>query len=255
MIDDVRIYQCSGASITSIVPDSAAQGRTNLSVAVQGQSTHFAQGSTTGNFGAGVTVNSITVADATHLTANISILASASLGGRDVSFTTASELAVKLNGFTVTQGPQLTSINPNRGQPGQTSLAVAIAGVFTNFVAGQTTANFGAGVTTVSTTVTDATHATAVINISAGAALGLRDVTLTTGSQRYINGGFLVRTLPVDTTAIRGTCSDAACLLRRSTNGAQTVNVINTSTNAIVATIPAGYMLLLRRSGRTRRAS
>ena len=103
----------------------------------------------------------MTVADASHLTANVTIASDAGLGSRDVSFTTGGELAVKLNGFTVTQGPQLVSISPNRGQPGQSNLSVAIVGVFTNFVQGQTSASFGAGITTVSTTVTDATHAVA----------------------------------------------------------------------------------------------
>jgi len=241
VVDDVRLYQCSGASVTSVVPNSAAQGRVNLSVAVTGQDTHFVQGSTAGSFGAGITVNSVTVADATHLTATITIASGAALGARDVSFTTASELAVKLNAFAVTQGPQLASITPNRGQPGQTNLAVAIAGVATNFVPSQTSANFGAGITTVSTTVTDATHATAVITIGSGTAAGARNVTLTTGSEVVTAvSGFLVRVLPAESPVYAYVLGRRLSPSQGGTNGIQTVNVINTATNGIVATIPAG---------------
>ena len=241
LVDDVRIYQCTGASIVSLVPNAVPQGRLNVNVAVTGQETHFAQGSTTGNFGPGITINSITVTDATHATANITIASNAALGARDVSLTTGGELAVGLNLLTVTPGPQLTLINPNRGQPGQTNLSVGLTGLLTTFVQGQTTANFGAGITTISTTVTDATHASALITIAGGAALGARDVTVTTGGEVVTApGGFLVRALPTDTQVYAYVVGRRLSPSQGGATGIQTVNVINTSTNAIVATIAVG---------------
>jgi len=77
--------------------------------------------------------------------------------------------------------PQITLISPNRVPPGQGNISVAITGSFTHFVQGYSAANFGAGVTTVSTTVVDATHAVAVISVHPNAPLGPRHVTVTTG--------------------------------------------------------------------------
>ena len=85
--------------------------------------------------------------------------------------------------FTVILSPPaILSVNPNTGQQGQQNLSAAIAGQFTHFVQGTTTANFGAGIALASPlTVNSATTATAVLNIDPAAATGARNVTLTTG--------------------------------------------------------------------------
>ena len=62
-------------------------------------------------------------------------------------------------------------------------LSVAIVGTATNFAQGTTAATFGGGITVTSLTVTDTTHATALITIPAAAATGLVSVTLTTGGE------------------------------------------------------------------------
>ena len=71
LVDDIRIYVCSGALLTSVSPNSAAQGQALIPVAITGDSTHFVQGQTSASFGSGITVQSTTVTDATHATATV----------------------------------------------------------------------------------------------------------------------------------------------------------------------------------------
>jgi hypothetical protein len=67
---------------------------------------------------------------------------------------------------------------------GQQGASVALTGQNTSFQQGVTTADFGPGITVVSLTVTSATSANAIINVDPAAALGLRPVQLTTGSEQ-----------------------------------------------------------------------
>ncbi len=92
-------------AIASVNPNTGAQGRQNLSVAITGISTHFVQGSTTASFGAGITVISLTVTSATNATAVLNIDPAAVTGARNVNVTTGAEAATLTNGFTVTIAP------------------------------------------------------------------------------------------------------------------------------------------------------
>ena len=180
--------------ISEVKPDKAHQGQTNLNVAVTGQYTHFAQGTTTASFGTGITLNSVTVADSTHVTVNLSVDAMATVGNRNVTLTTGSEVVTLSNGFAVGAGtPVITQVNPNTGQQGQSNLNVAITGQYTHFVQGTTTASFGAGITINSVTVSSATAATVNLSVDPGATVGNRNVTLTTGSEVVtLSNGFAV---------------------------------------------------------------
>jgi hypothetical protein len=176
------------AAISSIVPNTAQQGQ-GLSVTVTGTSTHFAQGTTTANFGAGITVNAVNVTSATSATVQLTVAAGAGIGARTPTLTTGGESASLTNGFTVTAGtPVITSVNPGSGIQGQTNLNVVIAGAFTHFSQGTTTANFGANVTINSVTVTDATDATVNITILGTAATGSRSISLSTGGETVTSG-------------------------------------------------------------------
>ncbi|MBI1790799.1 MAG: hypothetical protein HYR60_24995, partial [Acidobacteria bacterium] len=170
--------------ITQVNPNTGQQGQANLNVAITGQFTNFVQGTSSASFGAGITVNSFTVSNATSGIANISVAANAALGARTVTVTTGAEVVTLNSGFTVTAGtPVLTQVNPNSGQQGQANLNVAITGQFTNFVQGTSTASFGAGITVNSFTVSNAASGTANISVAANAALGARTVTVTTGTE------------------------------------------------------------------------
>ena len=173
----------AGNAVISSVAPSAGQAGQRLTVNVTSQNTHFAQGVTSANFGAGITVNSVAVSTATSAAADITIASTAAIGSRAVTLTTGSEVATLASGFNVGLGsPTVTKVTPATGLQGQT-LSVAVTGVFTNFVQGTTTADFGAGVTTNSVTVSSATSASASITISPTASAGLRKVTLTTGTE------------------------------------------------------------------------
>jgi hypothetical protein len=184
----------SGPVITQVNPSSGQQGQSSLNVAITGQSTHFAAGASLVNFGSGVTVGTVTVTDATHLTAQISIDEAASLGGRTVTVTTDTEAAVLANGFTVlAAAPSISSVNPSGGQQGQSNLNISITGQSTHFAAGTSSLSLGAGITVGTVTVTDATHLTAQISIDEAASLGGRTVTVTTGSELVaLANGFTV---------------------------------------------------------------
>ncbi len=89
--------------------------------------------------------------------------------------------------------PSITSLTPAVGGQAATSLSIAVVGSNTNFVNATTVCDFGANITVVSCTVASATSLTAVITISAGAVVGARDATFTTGGEVVTSsGGFTV---------------------------------------------------------------
>src|SRR5205085_1983987 len=90
------------ATIVSVTPNHGQQGQTNLSVVIVGQNTHFVQGQSQVTFaGTAIAVNSVTVASATSLTANISIASNANSSPRFVTVTTGTEVVSLSNAFTV----------------------------------------------------------------------------------------------------------------------------------------------------------
>ena len=95
---------------------------------------------------------------------------------------TGSEGVTLIDGFTVLQGvPTVRSIDPNAGQRGLTR-DVSITGAFTNWQSGTTSVSYGPDITVNSNVVTSATTITTNITIDANAALGPRDVIITTGN-------------------------------------------------------------------------
>jgi Domain of unknown function DUF11/PKD domain/Bacterial Ig-like domain/Bacterial Ig-like domain (group 2) len=180
--------------LTFIDPSSAQQGQQHISVTITGQYTHFAQGTTTAEFGSGIAVVSLVVNSPTDATALVNVDPAAATGPRSVTVTTGTEVVTLINGFTVTAGtPVLTQVSPNSRQQGQTNLSVALTGQFTHWVQATTTASFGAGITVTSLTVNSATGATAVVSISATATTGPSTVTVTTGTEVVtLTNGFTV---------------------------------------------------------------
>ena len=176
------VVQAGNASIASVVPATGQQAQT-LDVAITGFNTHFASGQTTIDFGAGVSVNSLTVASLTTATANVTVTAGATLGAHTVTATTSGEVAQLAGGFTVTAGqPTLVSLSPNQGHQAE-QVNVAVTTQFTSMQQGLTTASFGAGITVQSVTVTSATSATISVIVAPTAALGARTVSVSTGTE------------------------------------------------------------------------
>jgi RHS repeat-associated protein len=180
--------------ITQISPGQAQQGQQNLTVAITGQYTHWNQGTTTANFGAGMTVVSLTINSPTSASAVLNVDQAAGTGQRNVTFTTGNEVATLNGGFTVTPGtPALLTALPNEGQQGQQTLSVVLTGQYTHFVQGTTTASFGTGVTVAALTVSSPTALTALLNIDPAAGVGVRDISLTTNAESVtLTGGFIV---------------------------------------------------------------
>ncbi|MGH9353729.1 MAG: LamG domain-containing protein, partial [Terriglobia bacterium] len=120
--------ECRGQpALFSIVPNSGSQGQQNLSVALTGQFTNWAQGTTTASFGAGITVASLAVNAATGATAVLNIDPATPVGASAVTLTTGTEIDTLANGFSVaastTGTPALASVNPNSGRQGQQNLS------------------------------------------------------------------------------------------------------------------------------------
>ena len=112
-------------SISSVAPSAGTRGA-SLSVTVTG--TSFQSGASA-SFGAGITINSTTVASATQLSVALSIAGGAAVGPRDVTVTNPDgQSAVRPNGFTV-QPPaptlSLAFLGRLRDKVGQSSSAFA----------------------------------------------------------------------------------------------------------------------------------
>ena len=106
------------ATLTSVNPNTGQAGQ-SLTVAITGSFSNFLQGATAASFGAGITVNSTTVASATQATANLTIASTAAAGPRTVTMTTGVEIAALTNGFSVTAaGPTISDFNPKSGSAG-----------------------------------------------------------------------------------------------------------------------------------------
>jgi hypothetical protein len=188
------------AELLAVVPSSQVQGWTG-NVTLTGQYTQFATAAgcapncSTANFGAGVTVNSVTALSGTSLQANITVSPTAALEYNNVSVTTGSQVVSLNNAFQITVGPAaIQSLTPNSGAQGAT-LNVAVVGSQSHFAQGVTTASFGGGITVNTVTVTDALHATVNITIPNNTTLSSYNVSLTTGGEvATILGGFTVTT-------------------------------------------------------------
>ena len=177
--------------LTTIAPSSGQQGQT-LTVQITGQYTHFGASSAVSFGNSGVTAGTVTVTDATHLTATVTAAATAAVGATSVTVTTGTEVVAATGTFTVTAGtPVLSTVAPSSGQQGQT-LTVQITGQYTHFGASSAVSFGNSGVTAGTITVTDATHLTATVTVAATAAVGATSVTVTTGTEvatvRYVHG-------------------------------------------------------------------
>ncbi len=100
--------------------------------------------------------------------------------------------------------PLLASCTPNSGAQGVSNLDVACVGSLTNFVNMTSVGSVsGIGITIVSTTVSDATHATVRLSISGGATLSARNITITTGGEVVtLTNGFTVTSAPSPTISV-----------------------------------------------------
>lgn len=169
-------------------PSVALKGQT-LSVSFSGAYTNWlpigAATPTLITMGAGITVNSFQVTSLTSATANITIAPTATVGSRNVIFTTGAE--IETTTFQVTVGTPAISLvdgpNGSTGIQGQTTL-VNLVGAYTTWNA-TTTFTFGSGITVTpgSVQLFGPTAARMEITVDIHAFLGGRTVTATTGAE------------------------------------------------------------------------
>ena len=159
------------------------------------------------------------------------------LTGSDSQLTSTSNTTVTVQAPSGT--PVLSAAVPNAGQQGQVNLNVTITGQNTQFIQGTTQVSFGTGISVTSVTVTDATHATAVLNMAANAPLGFVNVTVTTGSEALTltNGFTVVAGTPVLTQVNPNTGQQGLSNLAVAISGQFTHFVQGTTTAAFGAGI------------------
>jgi hypothetical protein len=191
----ITVTSAPAPTLTSVSPNAGKQGQTNLSVVLTG--TNFLN-SPSCNFGAGTTVNSCTFNSSTKITASINVLASATLGTRNVTVTNTDGQGSTLNnGFTVQAGtaaaPTITSAAPNSGVQGQSNISVVLTG--TNFLANPS-CDFDSdqGLSVSACTFNSSTKITATLSIAANAVVGAHNivVTDTDGQSATLINGFTV---------------------------------------------------------------
>ncbi|OYW21524.1 MAG: hypothetical protein B7Z52_00740, partial [Burkholderiales bacterium 12-64-5] len=221
-----QTYIYAPPSLASVTPSNGAQGATIASLAIVGTNTNFVQGTSVLTFsGTGITVNTLTVTDATHATANITITGAAATTARDVTVTTSTEVATLTAGFTVTTAvPTVTSLATTSG-PTAGGTTVVITG--TN-LSGATGVKFG---TTSATGLTANTATTSATNAGDQYTyVALPTVTSLATTSGPTAGG--------TTVVITGTNLSAATGVKFGTTSATGLTA-NTATS-ITVTAPAG---------------
>jgi hypothetical protein len=182
--------------------------------------------------------NSFKVVSPTEIDANVTVDPTAQITYRTARVNTGTGSDVATRALFVDIGalaiPVIVGLAPSAGNLGST-LDVAITGANTHFVAGSTQANFGTGVSVISVTVTDPTHATAHVTIAPGAPLGFHDVDVTTGAE----SAALLRGFFVDTSGAAG--SIASVTPGTVVQGLQTVVTVHGSNTVFDATSTASF--------------
>jgi len=177
-------------------PVSGQQGQ-SLTVHCIGQNTHWAEGTTNVTFGPGVTVNTLTVDDATDADVAISIDPLAYVGSSTVTFKTNSEIVSSPTVFSIAAGPAIISqVAPGSANQGQ-EVVLNITGDSTHWTQGVTQFSLdGAGIDIKinNVVINSATSANADITVSPTAALGTRGVYMLTGGEALVDESCPVQT-------------------------------------------------------------
>jgi hypothetical protein len=171
--------------LLSIAPASIEQGvSASDEITLTGEGTHWQQGTTTVNFGPGVTIQGgVRVVSPTSLTTHLSVGYAAAHGPRTISVTTGNEIVTLPNALTIIarEQPVITQISPNSAPAGAQNLTVTFTGRGTRWEQGKT--NFllhnAPGLTQASAiSVNSPTSMTVSLNIAPSAAPGPREITV-----------------------------------------------------------------------------
>ncbi|MBI3111476.1 MAG: lamin tail domain-containing protein [Ignavibacteriales bacterium] len=162
-------------ALTALAPDTAFRGH-STAVVLTGE--NFIGGTTSVNFGPGITVDSIGFVGADQLIAFLTVDPAAESGQRDVVVSNGSGASVTASRtfVVVNPAPSIVNVSPQLVTYGQTHI-LDITG--NNLMTGVTTINPGAGITVNSLTVNSSVHATATVTIEHFAVPGPREVIVT----------------------------------------------------------------------------
>ncbi|MGC2637763.1 MAG: Ig-like domain-containing protein [Acidobacteriaceae bacterium] len=191
--------------IISFTPGFGTQGQTE-SVDIVASSTNFVQGTTFANFGAGITVNDLTITGLTTATANITISNTTTVGNRIITMMTGGEFATSAPSggspiyFQVgANNAALVSVSSTTPAVTPVSVPQSFAGPIyltatgTHFLQSATTASISGGVIVGDVLVTSPTTATAQVVVPANTAPGTYNVTVATGGEiASLNNSFTV---------------------------------------------------------------
>jgi hypothetical protein len=182
--------------ITSISLNNGNQGAT-VNINIGGA--NFT-GASEVDFGAGIFVNSFTVLSSNQIAVNATILSDAATGTRDITVTTPGGSFTLPGSFTVKQAlPSITSVSPNKGNPGATSVVI----INGNNLTGTTSVSFGNGVEVTGFTNVSPTQLRVNISVYSDAVIGSRDITITTpGGNTNFEQGFYIEVKSQNTVAL-----------------------------------------------------
>jgi len=172
--------------IESVVPDYGMQGAASLPVTIYGQNLESVD---TVDFGLEITLSILGTSES-QIDLLLDIAPTAPDGPHDVYVSGPDGEDTLPGGFEVILAPpQIQSVNPNQGERGAMSLPVSIYGAFLSQV---DSVSFGSGID-VSVPVASSDRIDVELDIYESAALGFRDVTVTSpGGDDVLPGGFEV---------------------------------------------------------------
>jgi hypothetical protein len=164
--------------ITSISKNQADQGQ-RISITLHGQNLADVNAV---RFGTGIAVNSFNVVDSTQISIDLTVVAGAATGARDVTVTTTGGSYTLPDSFSVIEAlPVISTISPNHDKQGA-SLTVTITG--TN-LKGATEVGLGTGIAVKKFSLLSSNQIAVDISIAADARTGSRDISVITPAGSY----------------------------------------------------------------------
>jgi len=182
-------------NIWFLSPSSRGQGAAGQTIVITGS--NFLAGSWPASAvlfsGGGITVNSVSRTNSTHLSVNITVDPLAAIGGRNVTIVNLDGgRDTDTNAFTVNARPTIMLLSPASLRRGRSYQAITITG--SGFASGASVAFSGSGITVNSATVNSPTQLTVVVSLSSRASTGTRNVTVTNpdAGSYMLSDGFTV---------------------------------------------------------------
>ncbi len=232
----------NNATLVSVSPNSEPQGWSGQ-VTLTAMGTHFLQNATQVSI-SGAIVGDVNVTSPTVAVAEVAVPAGAPLGPQNVVVSTGGEITGLNNAFTITGAtPALLSVTPSSGVQGQSYNVVITGNAYTNFVAGQISADFDGNISTGTIVVNSPHQVTIPITISSVANVGSITANLLSGpvgSVTFFPFTFTVTPSSAAITGVTPPCVPQGGQLTLSVTGINTIwNQPQTTANFYPVPVPA----------------